>query len=196
MTKILGISSSMRAKSHSRKIVRLTLDNIAEAGGETQMLDLSQTPMPIYNPDLNGDDANVEQAARMVNWADAFIIASPDYHGSMSGAVKNFMDYFWKEFAGKLFGYIVSSHEKGLTVHDQMRTSVRQCYGWSLPYGISFNGDQVLDAEGNIVDEYLTKRIRMLAHDLVTYGGLLHGQFGEDQAKDPAPPSFAQNFKK
>jgi NAD(P)H-dependent FMN reductase len=72
----------------------------------------------------------------MVKWADAFILATPDYHGSMAGSMKNFLDYFWSEFAGKLFGYICSSHEKGLTVMDQMRTAVRQCYGWSMPYGI------------------------------------------------------------
>jgi FMN reductase len=45
----------------------------------------------------------------MVKWADAFILATPDYYGSMSGSIKNFVDYFWSEFAGKLFGYICSS---------------------------------------------------------------------------------------
>ena len=40
----------------------------------------------------------------------------------MSGALKNFLDHFYEEFAGKVFGYIVASHEKGLTVMDQMRS--------------------------------------------------------------------------
>jgi azobenzene reductase len=30
--------------------------------------------------------------------------------------MKNFLDHFWEEFAGKVFGYICTSHEKGLTV--------------------------------------------------------------------------------
>jgi NAD(P)H-dependent FMN reductase len=55
----------------------------------------------------------------------------------MSGAIKNFLDYFWEDFAGKTFGYMVASHEKGLTVADQMRTAIRQCYVWSVPYNIS-----------------------------------------------------------
>jgi azobenzene reductase len=38
-----------------------------------------------------------------VIWADAFVLASPD-HGSMSGVMKNFLDHFWEEFAGKAFG--------------------------------------------------------------------------------------------
>jgi FMN reductase len=36
----------------------------------------------------------------------------------------------------------VASHEKGLTVVDQMRTAIRQCYGWSMPYNISINGEK------------------------------------------------------
>ena len=51
-----------------------------------------------------------------VAWADAFVLVSPDYHGSMSSVMKNFLDHFWEEFAGKVFGYICTSHEKGLTV--------------------------------------------------------------------------------
>ena len=42
-------------------------------------------------------------------------------------------------------------HEKGLTAMDQMRTAVRQCYGWSLPYGISVNGED-FNEHGEIVN--------------------------------------------
>ena len=40
------------------------------------------------------------------------------YHAFMSGSLKYFSDYFWSELAGKTFGYIVASYEKGLTVMD------------------------------------------------------------------------------
>ena len=88
----------------------------------------------------------VREVGDAVTWADAFLLATPDYHGSMSGAMKNFLDYHWEEFAGKLFGYICASHEKGLTAMDQMRTAVRQCYGWSLPYGVSVHGEHDFDS--------------------------------------------------
>ena len=94
------------------------------------------------------------------------MLASPDYHGSMSGAMKNFLDFYWEEFAGKTFGYICSSHEKGLTVMDQMRTAVRQCYGWSLPYGVSINGEEDFNEKGEIVNSLLVKRLEILARDL------------------------------
>jgi NAD(P)H-dependent FMN reductase len=121
-----------------------------------------------------------KKVTELVNWADAFILASPDYHGSMSGTMKNFLDHYWEEFAGKTFGYICTSHEKGLTVMDQMRTAVRQCYGWSLPYGISVNAKEDFNEEGEIINELLDKRLKILARDLVTYGKLIRGQFLQD----------------
>jgi len=90
----------------------------------------------------------MEKVIEDLNWADAFVLASPDNHGSMSGSMKNLLDFYWEEFAGKTFGYICSSHETGLTVMDQMRTAVRQCYGWSLPYGVSVNGEEDFNEKG------------------------------------------------
>jgi FMN reductase len=97
----------------------------------------------------------------------------------MSGVLKNFLDYFWKEFSGKTFGYICASHEKGLTVMEQMRTAVRQCYGWSMPYGISTSSDDFDDA-GNITNKKTLLRIEMLSRDLVYYGKAIRNQFLTD----------------
>jgi NAD(P)H-dependent FMN reductase len=67
----------------------------------------------------------------------------------LSGVLKNFLDYYFNEFAEKIFGYLCASHEKGFTVMDQMRTVMLQCYGWSMPYGVSINGEQDFDAKGD-----------------------------------------------
>ena len=40
---------------------------------------------------------------KIVVGADVFILASPDYHGSISGTLKNFLYHFYKEFGGKVF---------------------------------------------------------------------------------------------
>jgi NAD(P)H-dependent FMN reductase len=135
----------------------------------------------------------VEHAAEAVAWADAFILTSPDYHGSMSGALKNFLDHFYEEFAGKLFGYIVASHEKGLTVMEQMRTVVRQCYGWSMPYGISINGPQDFTSH-EMVNSKLSSRMRMMARDLVVYGKLVRDQFMRDLGSSE-PDTFAAHYR-
>ena len=134
--KILGVSGSLRSDSITRRALERGLEFADALGAHTRLLDLGHVELPMYRPDAS-PTANVRTIADAVAWADAFLLATPDYHGSMSGAMKNFLDYHWDEFAGKLFGYICASHEKGLTAMDQMRTAVRQCYGWSLPYGVS-----------------------------------------------------------
>lgn len=113
----------------------------------------------------------------------------------MSGAMKNFLDYFWEEFAGKTFGYIIASHEKGLTVADQMRTSVRQCYGWSMPYNISINGENDFNSAGNPINSILANRIKMLARDLVTYGILIRRQFLQDVMNKEVSDSYASRYR-
>jgi NAD(P)H-dependent FMN reductase len=191
--KILGVSGSLRAGSYSRRAVELTLEAAREHVAETRLLDLGSAELPMFRPGDTATTDVVRAVADSVTWADAFLLATPDYHGSMSGAMKNFLDYHWEEFAGKLFSYICASHEKGLTAMDQMRTAVRQCYGWSLPYGVSIHGDQDFDASGSMTNARVAARLRMLARDLSVYGTLLRGQFRRDLI-DRAPETFATRF--
>ena len=190
--RILAVGSSMRENSYGTLAAKLVLQLSKNYGTETKLLDLRQTELPIYNPE-DSSDSNT-QVQRLVKWADAFILASPDYHGSMSGVMKNFLDHFWAEFAGKLFGFICASHEKGLTVMDQMRTAVRQCYGWSLPYGISINGEEDFNDRAEITNVLLNKRLRMFARDVVVYGGLIRAQFLQDIVDDNLLDTFAIRY--
>jgi NAD(P)H-dependent FMN reductase len=178
--KVLGVGGSMRAGSFSTRAVRLCLELAERHGAQARLLELRTADLPLYNPDAEDEPEAVRAVGEVVRWADAFVLGSPDYHGSMSGAIKNFLDYHWEEFAGKLFGYVCASHEKGLTVMDQMRTAVRQCYGWSLPYGVSVYGEHDFDAAGELVNARLAQRLEMLARDVVVYGALLWGQFSAD----------------
>ena len=50
--------------------------------------------LPIYNPNISSEnDKILTYVTREVIKADSFVLASPDYHGSMSGAMKNLLDY-------------------------------------------------------------------------------------------------------
>jgi azobenzene reductase len=197
-TKVLGVAGSLRQNSRSTRALKSLLDIATNKyGAQTQILDLRETRLPLYNPTVGtGEpvDDNIQTAFRVVKWADALVLASPDYHGSMSGTVKNFLDYFWEEFAGKTFGYLCTSHEKGLTVMDQMRTAIRQCYGWSMPYGISVNGEQDFNAKGEIINVTLSRRLTMLARDLSIYGKLIREQFQKD-LEDNDSYTFAARYR-
>ena len=184
LPRILGVTGSLRRNSNSTRVLSTLLEIAAtKFSADVQILDLRETKLPLYSPGTLSDDplnGNIKRITQLVEWADVFVLASPDYHGSMSGTMKNFLDYFWEEFAGKTFGYLCTSHEKGLTVMDQMRTAVRQCYGWSMPYGISINSGEDLNSNGEIVNAQLSKRLNMLARDLVVYGRLIRNQFKKD----------------
>ena len=177
--KILGVASSMRESSYSTRVLKLTLEKAEKRDAEIKLLNLRELQLPMYHPEQN-NSPELDKATEYVQWADAFVLASPDYHGSMSGVMKNFLDFFWSEFAGKTFGYICASHEKGLTVMDQMRTAVRQCYGWSMPYGISINSDQDFDDSGKLTNKDILSRIETVSRDLVVYGNLIADQYKKD----------------
>lgn len=188
---VLGVAASMRETSYSKIALKVALDSAQKRGAQVRMLELVKADLPMYSP--SASSPALDKVAADVAWADAFVLASPDYHGSMSGALKNFLDFFYEEFAGKVFGYIVASHEKGLTVMDQMRTAVRQCYGWSLPYGVSVNSQQ--DFSGSKVsNERIEQRLKMMGRDLAVYGKLIRGQFAKDLA-DTDSETFAARYR-
>ena len=193
--KVLGVGSSMREGSYGTRALRIVLDRMEKLQAETHLLDLRKVKMPTFNPNSSLQSGKrIREVTEEVNWADVFILATPDYHGSMSGPMKNFLDHYWQEFAGKTFGYICTSHEKGLTVMDQMRTAVRQCYGWSLPYGISVNGEEDFNEAGEIVNSLLAKRLRILARDLIVYGKLIRAQFLQDLSSKESD-TFAARYR-
>ncbi len=171
---ILGVIGSPRADAVSASFVKAVLAEAATNGATVRELDLRGQPLPLFEPGVEVNGA-VAKARELVVWADAFVLGTPDYHGAPSGIIKNFMDYFWKEFAGKLFAITVSSNEKGLTVQDHLRTSVRQCYAWSLPYGVGAPESAIND-DGTVSDTRVSQRLTMMARDLVVYGALLRGQ--------------------
>jgi NAD(P)H-dependent FMN reductase len=192
---VLGVGSSMRQGSYSTTALNMILDMAKGNEAETKLLDLRQTNLPMLYA-AKDDTHEISQVTELVEWADAYILATPDYHGSMSGSLKNFLDYFWSEFAGKTFGYIVASHEKGLTVMDQMRTAVRQCYGWSIPYGISINPEDDFNDKKEVINRKLWSRLDMLARDLVVYGKLIRKQFVNDLLQNAPVNTFAAYYKK
>ena len=87
---------------------------------------------------------------------------------------------------------MVGSYEKGLTVHDQIRTVARQCYAWSIPYGVSFHEKADLE-NGKITGDALNGRLQMLASDVARYGRLLATQRAADLVSDE--PGFMAHYR-
>jgi len=183
--KILAVIGSLHRTSVTRTVINHVAKQLQSDGCAVDVLDLRTETLALYNPDTAYDAPHYAALQARVEDADVLLLGTPDYHGSISSAMKNFLDHFWREFAGKLFATIVASHEKGLTVTDQLRTVARQCYAWSLPYGVSFvEGEDVKDDK--LINPAFEKRLSMCARDLRVYGALLAEQRRADLAgKEP-----------
>jgi FMN reductase len=190
---VLCVVGSLNASSITRVVITSIAEQLRAAGCAVDVLDLDQEPLPLYDPDTAKDQPHFAPLQARVARADVFILGTPDYHGSISSALKNFLDHFWHEFAGKLFCPVVASHEKGLTVMDQLRTVARQCYAWALPYGVSFM-EKTDVANGQIVSDSLKKRITMLVRDARVYGSVLATQRQADLAG--TDPGFMERLRK
>ena len=190
---VLAVSGSLNRASVTRTVVKLLADQLTSAGAQVDLLDLAEEPMNLFNPDSSHAQKNFAQLKQRVERADVYLLGTPDYHGSMSGAMKNFLDHFWQEFAGKLFATVVASHEKGLTVTDQLRTVARQCYAWSMPYAVSF-AEKTDVQDGHIVSDSFKQRVEMLASDMRVYGELIASQRHADLAG--TDPGFLAKLRK
>ncbi|HWN96313.1 MAG TPA: NAD(P)H-dependent oxidoreductase [Methylomirabilota bacterium] len=189
---VLAVVGSLNRNSVTRIAVTDVAEKLRVRGSTVDVLDFFHEPLALFNPDSVYDSAPYKPLQERVERADVYLLGTPDYHGSMSSAIKNFLDHFWQEFAGKLFATIVSSHEKGLTVTDQLRTVARQCYAWSLPYGVSFSEREDLK-DGQVGSEFLKKRLEMFAHDIRVYGETLAKQRRADLSGNE--PGFLARYR-
>ena len=190
---VLAVAGSLHRTSVTRAVVLQVAAALKAAGCQVDALDFETEPLALYNPDTASDAPGFDALQTRVERADVYVLGTPDYHGSISSAMKNFLDHFWREFAGKLFATIVASHEKGLTVTDQLRTVARQCYAWTLPYGVAFADKEDVKA-GQVVSDALQQRLDMFVRDVRVYGTLLARQRRADLAG--TDPGFMAKHRK
>ncbi len=175
---VLGTTSQ---KGSTRVVGAYVAEQLRAVGCAVDVFDYEATPLPLFNPDSSWSAPDFAALKARVERADALVLVSPDYHGSMSSALKSFLDHFWKEYGGKLFASVVGSFDKGLTVHDQIRTVARQCYAWALPYGVTFTDKEDV-RDGAVASDALRQRVGMLARDVRVYGAILAEQRRNDLA--------------
>ena len=190
---VLAVSGSPNRSSATRAVIQNIADQLAAAGVQVDLLDLAEEALPLFNPETSHQSESFPQLKARVDRADVILLGTPDYHGSFTSTLKNFLDHFWQEFAGKLFATVVASYDKGLTATDQLRTVARQCYGWSMPYAVTF-ADKADVKDGVIISDAFRQRVEMFARDVRVYGTLLAQQRRADL--EGAEPCFLARLRK
>jgi azobenzene reductase len=174
---VLAVSGSLRDASYTRTALQYVLDAAAAAGAETRLLDLREYDLPVYDPDID-DQGDGEEVMRHTREADAVALGTPVYHGSYSGALKNFHDYCgFDEYEDTTVGLLATAGggSYGSTL-DHLRITVRGVHGWTLPHQVGIRGasgefeadPEAIDGRA-FVDEKLEERTRKLGRMLTEY---------------------------
>lgn len=184
MTKILAVCGSSFGNAHSWVMLQAAGEAAAKAGATVDYLDLRQHPLPLLGQ-TDDHSKNVEGIKKRVAAADAFLIATPEYHGNMSGVAKNFFDHHYKEFAGKVFGIIVATGgSQGVSAAKTVQYAVQYCHGWNLPYIVGASG-AAFTKDGKLSDDKVRNRLHNMGRDVAIYGQLTHAQFQKDLKLPP-----------
>jgi chromate reductase, NAD(P)H dehydrogenase (quinone) len=93
--KILAICGSLRAGSYNRKLLAVAQNLATEAGAQVEEFDLKVAALPEYNQDIEdqGFPGTVKEFKTAVENTDLLLIATPEYNRSISGALKNAIDW-------------------------------------------------------------------------------------------------------
>jgi NAD(P)H-dependent FMN reductase len=93
--KILAFAGSLRPDSYNKKLAKNAIRGAEAAGAEVTYIDLNDFPLPIYNAEIEekGLPVNALKIKELFWKNDGFIIASPEYNSSISGALKNTIDW-------------------------------------------------------------------------------------------------------
>jgi len=161
---ILILSGSVRTGRRSHEVaVELQKRFISHGLLDTHVLDLAVYNLPVLEEKfLAGKDmpAGLSEIQHKLDTADAMVFLSPEYHGSYSGALKNAVDYFWKEFTRKPIGVVAvaSGRFGGINASTEMQQLVLSLGGFPMPYKLLIPMVQnAFDENGRVTDELLSK---------------------------------------
>jgi FMN reductase len=115
-TNILGLGGSLRKDSVTTLALRTALEGAEKAGAHTRLLDLATLTLPLFDGTYTLDGYTVEGRAAIeillnaTREAHGLILASPTYHNTVSGSLKNALDYMellWQDNPPRLEGKVV-----------------------------------------------------------------------------------------
>jgi chromate reductase, NAD(P)H dehydrogenase (quinone) len=131
-TRFLVFLSSLRAEFNTR-LARLAARIIEQHGGIVDLASMLNFDCPSYNQDIEekeGLPAGAAELRKRIEANDAFVIASPEYNGSMPGLLKNVID--WVSRCGKQSGLITLLQRRGMS-----RSGLFMCHRMATFSGVS-----------------------------------------------------------
>ena len=180
--RVLGIGGSTRDRSSSESALRIALAAAAELGAEIDIAAGPDLVLPMYEFGIAAGSPAAQSLVAKLRWADALIVASPGYHGSMSGLMKNALDYVEELKAddrvycdGMAVGCIAVSEgwQAAVTTLQALRATVHALRGWPTPLGAALNNRRsegpLFTAEGSCADAEVRSQLAMIGTQVVRF---------------------------
>lgn len=160
---IVGIGGTIRPGSTSERALQVALRSVEAGGGDTRLLGGEfLARLPIYNPSNAAPSEEQLLLAEAVREADGLIVASPGYHGSISGVIKNALDTLEMlrtderpYLTDRAVGCVITADgwQAAGTTLTTLRSIVHALRGWPTPFGAALNATTGLfDAEGGCIE--------------------------------------------
>jgi chromate reductase, NAD(P)H dehydrogenase (quinone) len=102
--KILAFAGSARQASFNKLLVKIAVEGARAAGAQVTFLDLRDLPMPLFDEDLEAKEGlpeNVRKFKQLMMAHQGFLIASPEYNGSITPLLKNAIDWASRPLPGE-----------------------------------------------------------------------------------------------
>jgi NAD(P)H-dependent FMN reductase len=189
--KILAFAASTRSESFNKKLVRVAGEGARAAGAQVNVIDLRDFTMPIYDGDLEAQQGMPENARalrRLLMEHQGFLIASPEYNGSLPAVLKNAIDWTSRPVDGEdgLAPYrnkvavLMSTSPGGfggLRGLAHVRTILANIGVIVLPDQLAVGrAQEVFAVDGTIANDRQRQLIEDLGRTLATTLARLHGQ--------------------
>lgn len=179
--KVLSICGSLRPHSSTERALSLALDAARASGATTELLSLRSLQLPFCDgrDDEDSYGGDTARFRAMVAGADALLVGSPEYHGSLSGPLKNALDLLGPdELRGKMVGLLATAYgEAGaMNTLNHLRHIFRWMEAWVLPTQVSIpKAQEAFSATGEVLRPGLANELSALGSEVVRYADLLAG---------------------
>lgn len=183
---IVGVGGTPRAGSTTERALGLALRTAQAAGARTQMFGGEFLErLPHFNPGPAGPSPEQAELAQAVRDADGIILATPGYHGSLSGVVKNALDTLELTrnderpyFHGLPVGIIVTADgtQAGGATLMAVRGIIHAMRGWPTPFGAALNASNLFDPAGECRDAKDAWQLSTVAEQVMEFAKMRSGQ--------------------
>lgn len=159
---VVGIGGSVRADSQSERALHAVLAGAHHVGAEVHAFSGSDLMLPFFDPQ---ETARTERAVELVEAlraADGVVLVSPGYHGTISGLMKNALDYVEDlrddkrvYLEGRAVGCVGAAHgwQATVTTLQALRSVVHALRGWPTPLGGAINTSETRFGPGGACDD-------------------------------------------